>query len=115
MKTKNLSENIILVEMSAQAQSAEEVKTINEKIIAGKVDCDVIIDLSAVEIITSSCISNLMILQNLLHEHGRRLILSSLRVPTRCVFVVAGLEKFFQFADDKSAALAALEHAATPG
>jgi len=109
MGIRNLSENIVLVELPAQPQLAEELKTINEKIIASRADCDVIIDFSAAEIITSSCISNLMILHNLLHERGRKLILCNLRVPTRCVFVVAGLENFFHFADDKSAALAAIK------
>ena len=112
MGIRNLSENIVLVELPSQPQLADELNVANE-IIAGRADCDVVIDFSAAEIITSSSISNLMILHNLLHERGRKLILCNLSVPTRCVFVVAGLENFFDFADNKSAALAALECAKT--
>jgi hypothetical protein len=30
---------------------------------------------------------------------------------TKCIFVVAGLKDIFEFVDDKSAALAAVQHA----
>ena len=106
MGTQNLSEDVILVELPfKEPQIAGELKTVNE-IVNGKPDLDVIIDFSKVEIMTSSSIGNLIILRNLLHERGRRLILCNMATITKCIFVVAGLKDIFDFVDDKSAALA---------
>lgn len=111
MRIQNLSEDILLVELPSKGQKiAHELKAINETI-SGKSDRDVIIDFSKVEIINSSNISNLLIMHNLLHDSGHRLILCDVATVTKCIFVVAGLDKVFEFADDQPAALAAIQHA----
>jgi anti-anti-sigma factor len=111
MGIQNLSEDVILVELPfKEPQIADELKSVNE-IASNKPDLDVIIDFSKVEIITSSSIGNLIILRNLLHERGRRLMLCNAAPMTKCIFVVAGLKDIFEFVDDKSAALAIVQHA----
>jgi len=111
MGIQNLSEDVVLVELPfKEPQIADELKAINE-IASSKPDLEVIIDFSKVEIITSSSIGNLIILRNLLHERGRRLMLCNVAPMTKCIFVVAGLKDIFEFVDDKSAALAAVQHA----
>ncbi len=111
MGIQNLSEDVLVVELpSKEPKIANELKAINETV-SNKRDCDVIIDFSGVEIITSSSISNLLILRNLMFEHGRRLILCNIAVVTTCIFTVAGLNEIFDFADDQSTALAAVGHA----
>jgi anti-anti-sigma factor len=111
MGIQNLSEDVILVDLPLkEPQIADELKAVNETV-SSKPDLDVIIDFSRVEIITSSSIGNLIILRNLLHERGRRLILCNMASVTKCIFVVAGLKDIFEFVDDKSAALAAVQHA----
>ena len=67
-----------------------------------------ILEFSNVEMLTSSHISNLMILNNLLE--GRKLILCNVPFQVKCVFTVCGLREVFNFADDKSAAMAFLQH-----
>jgi len=111
MGIQNLSEDVVLVELPfKEPQIADELKAVNE-IASNKPDLDVIIDFSKVEIVTSSSIGNLIILRNILHERGRRLMLCNVAPMTKCIFVVAGLKDIFEFVDDKSAALAAVQHA----
>ena len=111
MGIQNLSEDVLVVELpSKEPDIANELKTVNETV-SNKHDCDVIIDFSGVEIITSSSISNLLILRNLLSEHERRLILCNVAVVTKCIFTVAGLNDIFEFVNDQPTALAAVQYA----
>lgn len=110
MEIQNLSEDVILVTLSKEPQISDELKSINETV-GNSGDCDVIIDFFRVEMITSSTISNLLILHKLLNDLGRQLILCNVAVPTKCIFTVAGLDTAFDFADDKLAALAVMNRA----
>lgn len=108
MGIRNLSENIILVTVpSERLKRTDELKNLNETI-GENCQCDLIIDFAGVEIINSWNISNLLILRDMLEKAGRKLVLCSVNTATKCIFVVAGLSDIFVFADDKSAALAAI-------
>ena len=108
MGIQSLSEDVLVVELpSKEPDIADELKAINETV-SKRGDCDVIIDFSGVEIVTSSSISNLLILRNLVSEQGRQLILCNVAVVTKCIFTVAGLNEVFEFVDDQPAALAAV-------
>ena len=110
MAIQNISDDVLLVELPfKEPQIANELITVNERV-SDNPNFDVIIDFSKVEIITSSSIGNLIILHNLLHRQGRRLILYNVAPVTRCIFVVAGLKDIFDFADDKSTALSSMQH-----
>jgi len=110
MGIKNLSKDILLVELSSKSPKiSHELKAVNESVSKKKGNRDVIIDFSRVEIINSSNISNLLILLNLLQNSGRRLILCNVATVTKCIFVVAGLNEVFEFADDSSSALATVQ------
>lgn len=105
MGIQNLSDNVILVELPHDgSKRTDELKKLNETVgHAG--NRDVIIDFSAVEIINSWNISNLLILRDLLQNSGHQLVLCNVTTVTKCIFVVAGLSEVFTFADDKHAAL----------
>ena len=109
MSIESPSQELTLVNLPVDAgQIDKELKELNGSM-GTSPECDVIIDFSTVEIITSSSISNLLILHSLLLENGHRLVLCNLKVPTRCIFSVAGLTEVFEFASDRAAALAALQ------
>jgi anti-anti-sigma factor len=111
MGIQNLSEDVLLADLpSEELQIGDKLKNLNEIVIT-RSDCDVVIDFSKVEIITSSDISNLLALRALLREHGRQLILCSVSAPTKGIFTVAGIDAIFEFANDKYAALAAMQRA----
>jgi anti-anti-sigma regulatory factor len=99
MLIKKLPGNIILVELSSDGlKVSEELRELNESV-SLKGDCNVVLDFSLVEIINSSNISNLLILQDFLDKNGRKLILYKVQTVTRCIFVVAGLTDSFIFID----------------
>lgn len=110
MGIQNFSEDVLLVDLpSEELQMGNELKNLNE-IASKRGDCNVVVDFSKVEIVTSSNISNLLALRTLLREHRRQLILCSVSAPTKSVFTIAGLDAVFEFANDKDAALAAMRH-----
>jgi anti-anti-sigma regulatory factor len=109
MGMKKISKDVLLVELPSKSpRIANELKAVNE-IVSKKGSCDVIIDFSQVEIINSSNISNLLILHNLQEGVGRRLILCNVATVTKCIFVVAGLNELFDFAEDRESALETVE------
>ncbi len=111
MGIKNLSKDVLLVVLPSKSPKiTHELKAVNETVSRNKGDRDVIIDFSRVEIINSANISNLLILHNLLQNSGHRLILCNVATVTKCIFVVAGLNEIFEFADDKPKALATVQH-----
>jgi anti-anti-sigma regulatory factor len=112
MASEKLSDDVLVVALSKEPQLRHELEAINDTI-TDDGDYDVVADFAGVEILTSSSISNLVILHNLLRERGRKLVLCNVALPTRGLFHVVGLEGFFDYADDKFAALARLRHAAT--
>jgi anti-anti-sigma regulatory factor len=69
---------------------------------------NVIMDFSKIQMLTSSNLSNLMILNNMLTENGYRLILCNVSFQIKCEFTVCGLRDVFYFADDKFEAMARL-------
>ena len=114
MGIRNLSENIILVELSTdQSERADELKKLNETI-SKKCQYDVIVDFYKVDIINSWNVSNLLILRAMLEDAGRKLILCNINNLTRYIFVVAGLSEVLVFADDRPAALAAIRETDSP-
>ena len=64
-------------------------------------DCHLILDLTDVEIITSPSIGQLLLLQKELAQRGRQLVLCGVRLATKCVFRVAGLDTLLNLAEDK--------------
>jgi len=109
MEVKNLTDNVLSITLSScEPQISKELKEINE-IVSKKDDCDVVVDLTYVEIINSSNISNLLILRGFLEEHGRKLFLFNVQTITKCIFVIAGLTEVFNFIDDKADALKAVQ------
>jgi len=109
MGIKNLSQDALLVELPSKSPKiAMQLKAVNEAV-SNNGGCDIIIDFSRVEIINSANISNLLILHNMVQNSGHRLIFCNVATVTKCIFVVAGLNEVFEFADNKSKALATIE------
>jgi anti-anti-sigma regulatory factor len=103
-----LSDECLFVILTDYISMSKELQTINDTL-QDKPDHDVIIDFSKVDMLTSSHLSNLMILKNLLEQNNRELILCHVSFQIKCEFTVCGLRDVFHFADDKYAALAILE------
>jgi anti-anti-sigma factor len=109
MGAEYLFEDVLLVDLPPkEPQIADELKHINETA-SNKGGCDVIVDFSKAEILSSVSISNLMILRQMLGGLGHQLVLCSVSLRVKGVFAVTGLEASFDFTDDKFAALESIQ------
>jgi len=108
MGIQEWSEDIILVDLPAEPDMGEELKTVTT-LVRDRGDCDVVIDFSNVDIVTSSSLSKLLKLRKLLSDCGHRLVVCSVAPATKGIFTVTGLEGIFELADDKFIALASLQ------
>jgi len=108
MGIQNWSEDILLVDLPAEPEMGEELKTITE-MVRERGDCDVVVDFSNIDIVTSSSLSKLLKLRKLLGDCGHRLVFCSVAAATKGIFTVTGLDGIFEIADDKFVALAGLQ------
>jgi len=103
MGMQNLTEDIILVDLHREPRMGDELKTVTD-IVNDRGDCDVILDFSNVDIITSSSLSKLLKLRQLLTDCGHRLVFCSMNNFTKSAFNITGLDGIFELTDDKFAA-----------
>jgi len=108
MGIQNWEEDIILVDLSREPEMGDELKNVTE-MVRDRGDCDVVIDFSDVDIITSSSLSKLLKLRKLLADCGHQLVFSNVAAATKGIFTVTGLEGVFEVVDDKFVALASLQ------
>ena len=108
MGIQDWSENILLVTLAEEPQMGEELRTVIE-IVRDRGECDVVIDFTDVDIVTSSSIAKILKLRKILKDAGRRLLLCGVKNATRGIFMVTGLDSVFEFVDDKFIALASLQ------
>jgi anti-anti-sigma factor len=108
MGIQNWSENIVLVDLPQEPEMGDELKAVTE-IMRDRGDCDLVVDFSAVDIVTSSSLSKLLKLRKLVGDCGHRLVFCSVAPATKGIFTVTGLDGVFELADDKFVALASLQ------
>ena len=108
MGIQNWSEDIILVDLLQEPAMSEELESVT-KMVCDRGDCEVVIDFSDVDIITSSNISKLLKLCKLLGDCGHKLIFCNVSPATKGIFTVTGIDDIFEFVDDKFIALAGLQ------
>jgi anti-anti-sigma factor len=107
MGIQNWSENIVLVDLPAEPLMGDELKVITD-IIKDRGDCDVVVDFSTIDIITSSSLSKFLKLRKILTDCDHKLIFCGISPATKGIFAVTGLEGVFKVVDDKFVALAGL-------
>jgi len=107
MGIQDWSEDTILVDLSEEPEMGNELITVTE-MVRDRGDCDVLIDFSDVDIVTSSNLSRLLKLRKKLSDSGHKLVLCSVSAATKGIFMITGLDGNFEFANDKSEVLASL-------
>ena len=108
MGIQNWSENIMLVDLPTEPMMGDELKTVTE-IVKDRGDCDVVMDFSSVDIITSSSLSKLLKMRKMLVDLDHQLVFCNVAPATKGIFAVTGLEGIFKVVDDKFVALAGLQ------
>ncbi|UCE48867.1 MAG: STAS domain-containing protein [Phycisphaerales bacterium] len=105
MSVEHWSKEVVLVNLPREPETAEELAYVTELICEGH-NCDVIVDCSEVDTITSCSRSRLATLYRELFYCGRRLVLCNPSSVAMSVFDASGLAGVLDFVGDKSAALA---------
>ena len=108
MGIQNWSEDILLVDLPQEPEMGDELKTVVTEV-RDRGNCDVVIDFSNVDIVTSSSLSKLLKLRKLLGDCGHRLVFCSVAAATKGIFSITGLDGIFELTDDKFVALASLQ------
>ncbi len=108
MGIQDWSEDVLLVDLPQEPEMGDELKTVIA-MVRDRGDCDVVIDFSNIDIVTSSSLSKLLKLRKLLGDCGHRLVFCSVAAATKGIFTVTGLDGIFEIADDKFVALASLQ------
>ena len=106
MEIPDKQKNVFLVDCPPKPAIDEKFKQLI--VVMRKSTTNLIVDFSDVNIITGSNISTLLILHKLLKNEGHRLILSGLSPAIKGIFEKTHLDRIFEFAHDKSTALATL-------
>ena len=108
MGIQNWSEDVILVDLPPEPEMGDELKTATG-MVRDRGDCDVVVDFSTVDIVTSSSLSKLLKLRKMVGDCGHRLVFCNVAAATKGIFTVTGLDGIFELADDKFVALASLQ------
>ncbi|MHC4389098.1 MAG: STAS domain-containing protein [Planctomycetota bacterium] len=108
MGIQNWSDDIILVDLPQEPQMGEELKTVTE-MVRDRGNCEVVVDFSSIDIVTSSSLSKLLKLRKLLADCSHRLVFCNVAAATKGIFTVTGLDGVFEIVDDKFVALASLQ------
>lgn len=108
MGIQDWSENIILVNIASEPDMCDELKAVTD-IIRQRKNCGVVIDFSDADIVTSSSLAQLLRLQKVLDDNNQQFVLCGTSQKTRGIFAVTGLDKVFEFVDDRFVALAGLQ------
>ena len=108
MGIQNWSDDVVLVDLPQEPQMGDELKTVVE-VVRDRGDCDVVIDFSNVDIVTSSSLSKFLKLRKLLADCSHRLVFCNVAPATKGIFTVTGLDGVFELVDDKFVALASLQ------
>ncbi|MFQ5415261.1 MAG: STAS domain-containing protein [Phycisphaerae bacterium] len=108
MTIESWSENILVVELQSDPAFTDDLNALLDQI-AEKTDTDVILSFSGVDYLNSSNIAKLLKLRKCLLNNGRRVVLCGINTNVWGVFMVTGLEKVLEFADNVATALASVQ------
>jgi len=108
MSAQNWSEQVILVELPPEPEVVAELQQ-TVQLVREKDDCDVVVDFSNVDILTSNSLAELVRLQTLLAQCRRKMVLCHVNTATKGIFSVTGLDELFEIVDEKFDALATVQ------
>jgi len=108
MGIQDWSDDIVLVDLPQEPQIGDELKAVTE-MVRDRGDCDVVVDFSNVDIVTSSSLSKFLKLRKLLSDCGHKLVFCNVAAATKGIFTVTGLDGVFELVEDKFVALASLQ------
>lgn len=109
MAIQQWSDHIVLVDLQDDPQFTDDLNTVMQQV-ETRTDMDVVLDFRAVTFLNSSNIAKLLKLRKQVVINNDHCVkLCGISTHVWGVFLVTGLDKIFEFADDVSVALAGLQ------
>ncbi len=108
MSIENWSEKITVAELQDDPAFSDDLAALIDQT-AEKPDHDVVLNLSGVGYVNSSNIAKLLKLRKQLISNRRRLVLCGIDMNVWGIFLVTGLDKVFEFADNVATGLATVQ------
>jgi anti-anti-sigma factor len=109
MPIQNWSDSILVVDLADDPQCTDDLNSILESI-ESRPKVDVVLNFGGVTFLNSSNIAKLLKIRKILvTNHHRKLKLCGISTHVWGVFLVTGLDKIFEFADDVASGLASLQ------
>ncbi len=108
MSIENWSESIVVAELQDDPAFSDDVTALMDQL-EEKGDVDVVLNLGGVAYVNSSNIAKLLKLRKKQLSSRRRLILCNIDTSVWGIFMVTGLDKVFDVADNVATALAAVQ------
>lgn len=110
MPLQKWSDNILVADLQDEPQFSEDLNALFDMLEADD-RFDVVLNFADVSYINSSNIAKLLKLRKMILTRQRRVLLCGINSHVWGVFLVTGLDKIFQFADDLATGLAGLQMA----
>ena len=107
MSIDEWSDDIYVVDMADDPKFTDILTTLLVRL--EKDTRDVVVNFSAVGMMNSSNIAQLLRLRKVMISHSRKLVLCNANYQIQGIFSVTGLDTLFQFTEDISVALAMLQ------
>lgn len=108
MPIEHWSDNILVVDLQDDPAFSDDVTALIEQSEGGATEA-VILDFRSVTYVNSSNIAKLLKLRKKLLTERRRLVLCEINTNVWGLFLVTGLDKVFEFADNVAVALTSLQ------
>jgi anti-anti-sigma factor len=108
MSIQNWSDNVLLVELQNDPHFSDDMNALLEMLESNQ-QANVVVNFSAVTFVNSSNLAKLLKLRKVVLNNDRRLKLCGIATQVWGVFLVTGLDKIFDFADDVGTCLTSLQ------
>ncbi len=109
MPIQEWSEQILLADLQEDPQLTDDLNALLE-VVESRPDVDIVLNFAQVDYVNSSNISKLLKLRKIITiNNERKLKLCGINTQVWGVFLVTGLDKVFEFADDVTSGLASLQ------
>lgn len=108
MSIDQWSESILVVELQDDPAFSDDLTALAEQL-NGKNDMDVVLNFGAVSYLNSSNIAKLLKLRKQLAAGKRKLVICGIETTVWGLFLVTGLDKIFDFADNVATGLASVQ------
>ena len=108
MSIESWSENIIVVELQDDPAFSDDLMALSEQL-DGHDDHHVVLNFASVNYVNSSNIASLLSLRKRLTAKQRRMVVCGIEPTVWGLFLVTGLDKVFEFADNVAMGLAAVQ------